>query len=138
MTEPHKAISLLLWCCIFVMGLSWSGITDAGVGDTYFCDMEEWSAVKGGEVGRYPPQRFMFQWKPDQIVFGKGGYFDDFTIPLVVRVSTQESFYARGAWSLAYFTDGRFRYVTFSACSMPCDGEDEVLFIVADCSSFSE
>ena len=137
MAEPHKPIPLFCWCCIFAMGLSWSGIAKAGIGDTYFCDVKEWNAVKDGKVVSYMPQRFMFQWKSDQIVFGKGGYFEDAKMPLIrdSHFPSLETFTARDKWSSLQFVEGRFRYVTFNNCSMPCDG-DEVAFLVADCSSF--
>ena len=137
MTKSLKPNSPLFWCYVFAMGLSWSEITNSGVGDTYFCDMKHVRSVRQDEVTSIARERFMFQWKSEWITFGKGGYFEDYTIPLIEAFSSPETFYARDTWSLVHFKDGRFRYVTFSNCSMPCDG-DEVLFIVADCSSFSE
>ena len=139
MAEPHKPISLFCWCYIFAMGLSWSGITHAGIGDTYFCDMKEWRAMEGGKFVVYKPQRFMFQWDNDQIKFGKGGYFDDSTMPLDPNRNwpSGETFWAGNSWSKVQFTEGRFRYVATSSCKMPCS-DIEVQSLVADCSAFSQ
>lgn len=139
MTKPHKPIFPLCWCCVFVMGLSWSGATNAGVGDTYFCDTKEWDAMRDGEILRYQPERFMFQWNNDQIKFGKGGYFNDATIPLELNRTYPgiETFNAADSFARVHFTEGRFRFMTISNCKMPCSG-NEVAFLVADCSSFSQ
>ena len=139
MAELHKPIPLFYWYCIFVMGLSWSGIAKAGIGDTYFCDMKHVRSVRKDEVAAIKPERFMFQWKSKQIKFGKGGYFDDYEMPFDTSRTypSLEKFSAGGEWDSAYFGEGRFRFIRFSNCDMPCF-YDEVMFIVSDCSSFSE
>ncbi len=95
--------------------------------------------MRDGKAVGYIPQRFMFQWKSEQIKFGKGGYFDDLTLPLDPNriYSSIDTFWAMNAFTIAHFTEGRFRYATVSNCKMPC-GMDEAAFLVADCSSFAE
>ena len=81
----------------------------------------------------------MFHWNSEQIEFGRSGYFNDIKMAIDPELnhSFKETFTARDKWSAIHFTKGRFRYVQFSNCPMPCP-MDEVLFIVADCSSWPE
>ena len=51
----------------------------AGVGDVYYCVMNnQINILAERRKSSFKGEKFKFQWKDNEIAFGKGGFFDGF------------------------------------------------------------
>ena len=83
------------WLIIVLFLVSFGSVCMAGVGDAYYCVMN--NQIKIIADGRYFPykgNKFKFQWKDNEIVFGKGGFFDGQRIKIRNSFPNQEAFRA--------------------------------------------
>ena len=113
----------------------------SGIGDTYYCDMVEQAGYRKDVIQRYQRERFTFRWAETEIVFGKGGYFNEHKLWIEADYDSQEVFYAGSNYSLVTFVEGRFRYTRQSIATKETEdekGNSEAMFIIANCSKFDD
>lgn len=86
----------------------------------------------------FEPEKFTFQWKKDQIFFGKGSHWEGVSMKVASRYGSLEEFRAEDSFSTIYFVEGRFRYASVSNSNpeLALYPLSEVKFEVADCSKF--
>ena len=124
-----------------ILGLLVGFVSDsnAGVGDTYYCVTKYSSGILQDKLVNFEPEKFTFQWKKDQIFFGKGSHWEGVSMKLASGYVSAEVFKTEDSFSTIYFVEGRFRYASVSnsnpevALKQPWS---EVSFEVADCSKF--
>ena len=118
--------------------LSVSPAAFGGIGDTYYCDMVERAGFDSGERVRFELQRFTFRWKKDEIVFGKGGYFNNATLPIRENYNSTNTFTSGHSYDVLVFLDGRFRYSIVSPLETDFGLMPEIKWILANCSKFDD
>ena len=113
-----------------------------GIGDTYYCDEVERVGYARDAIVRYKTERFTFRWNKDEIVFGKGSVWSDFTLPIRpgFNLSRTNKFVARGLLYTIMFADGRFRSVYTNLTSVEELDKDrlEAQIVIANCSKFDD
>ena len=123
-----------------ILGLLVGFVSDsnAGVGDTYYCVTKYSSGILRDKLVNFEPEKFTFQWKKDQIVFGKGSHWEGVSMKVASRYGSAEEFRAEDLFSTIYFVEGRFRYASVSNHNpeVALYPLSEVKFEVADCSKF--
>ena len=112
--------------------------SNAGVGDTYYCVTKYSSGILRDKLVNFEPEKFTFQWKKDQIFFGKGSHWEGVSMKVASRYGSLEEFRAEDSFSTIYFVEGRFRYASVSNSNpeLALYPLSEVKFEVADCSKF--
>ena len=103
-------------------------------GDVYYCQMTTFSQTTMLKGKRTDYQLEKFQFKLDKtkgaMVFGGGLFFDKSVLPLSSSQQwpSGEAWYAKDAYSVAYFDEGKLVYVTA--------GISGSTSISADCDKF--
>ena len=109
-----------------------SGMAAADWGDVYYCQMTEALKIKAdGTVKPYKLEKFQFKLDEAKksMVFGEGGYFNDFDHLLILDRSWPdlEAWAVKGFYSMGRFRDGKFAFSLVG---------DDVTAITADCDKF--
>jgi len=70
-----------------ILGLLVGFVSDsnAGVGDTYYCVTKYSSGILQDKLVNFEPEKFTFQWKKDQIFFGKGSHWEGVSMKVASR-----------------------------------------------------
>ena len=102
-------------------------------GDVYYCQETTSTGVTlKGKPENYSLTKFEFKLDKTKnaMVFGKGGFFGNKIMKLRKNFGwpSQESWYADGPYSMAYFDEGKFLYVSTGASGS--------VSLSADCDKF--
>ena len=102
-------------------------------GDVYYCQETHSSVVTlEGKPKNYKLEKFQFKLDKTKnaMVFGKGGFFGGQERELREKMNwpSTEIWYAADQWSMAYFDEGKFLYVS--------TGVTGSVSISADCDKF--
>ena len=129
----HKELVKKFILTFFIL-VSFISIRIAGVGDIYYCKMEEAIAIKGKNLIRIKLQKFNFKRTEYKIIMGSDdNYFRDLDFDIIwtgpsSNLEIIDGFEANSIGSKLYYADGNlyFSMTTFS----------NVTAISASCSKF--
>ena len=101
------------------------GFAFSGSGDTYDCNTQQVLTIeKDGELVRFLPGIFNFEWNAQSITFGPTGYISNFELP--ITLDGEETFFSYIEPQTIRFKDGVFHntittYEGFSAIQASCE-----------------
>ena len=102
-------------------------------------------AYRDGSIRDLKPEQFNFFWIEKCAVFGEGGMFEDFSIPIREDFSNMpvrrwDQFFASDDYSHLSYDRGRFRYSIVSLLPNASiePGTGEIRFVIANCSKSNE
>ena len=124
----REVIMKLIKIMLTINILFFSSSSFSKEGDFYFCESKVFTVVSEEGNEEYNNQKFKFLRKKDVIEFGKGGYFDNYSLNLTIQID--EMFIAVSDYENLQYADGELYYTG------PSYVDKSIINIIANCDIF--